>query len=129
MTIHDGKIILPENNVTFIGCSSWEESHFICALLNSTPGDFTARSFYATGGGGIARPAVLTRMRIPKFNPADKVHQELAGLSENAHHAAATGDDAGLKGLEQRIDELASQIWGLTGEELKEIQASLEDLA
>jgi len=35
----------------------------------------------------------------------------------------------GVKELEQRIDELAALIWGLTGEELKEIKNSLEELS
>jgi len=72
---------------------------------------------------------VLQNIRILKFNPADKVYQELARLSQNAHYAITIGDEAGLKELEQRIDELAAQIWGLTGEELKEIQMSLEELS
>ena len=71
---------------------------------------------------------VLQNIRIPKFDSANKIHQELSGLSENAHHATQIGDEVGVKELEQRINELAAQIWGLTGEELKEIKNSLEDL-
>ena len=34
-----------------------------------------------------------------------------------------------LRELEEHIDELAAQIWGLTEEELKEIQTSLGEMA
>jgi hypothetical protein len=71
---------------------------------------------------------ILENIRIPKFYPGNKIHQELAGLSQNAHYAVTIGDEAGLKELEERIDELAAQIWELTGEELKEIQSSLEEI-
>jgi len=128
ITEHRGKPIVPDNNVTFVGCFSEEKAHYICALLNSTPLDFATRSLYASGGGGIARPSVLKYIRIPKFDPGNKVHQELADLSQNAHQAAATDDAASTKKLKQRIDELAAQIWGLTDQELKEIQESLADL-
>lgn len=128
VTVHGGKTMLPENNVTLVGCFSEEEAHYICALLNSTLGDFAARSSYATGGGGIARPAVLQRIRIPKFNPSDKVHSELSALSESAHQAAEEGDEETIAAIEERIDELAAQIWGLTKAELKEIQESLGEL-
>ena len=71
---------------------------------------------------------VLQSIRIIKFDPANKVHKELSGLSENAHYAVSIGDEAGLKELEARIDELAAQVWGLSNEELKELQTSLEEM-
>jgi len=39
---------------------------------------------------------VLENIRIPKFDSTDKVHQELAGLSQNAHYAVTIGDETGL---------------------------------
>ena len=125
----DGKSVCPEHNTSFLDSWREDEVHFICALLNSAIGDFTIRTFYSGGGGGIASPAVLQKIRIPKFDSANKVHQELAGLSQNAHYAVTIGDEAGLRELEERIDELVAQIWGLTGEELKEIKSSLEEIA
>lgn len=105
-----------------------DEAHFICALLNSVMGDFAIRAFYSGGGGGIASPAVLQKIRVPRFDSADKVHQELSGLSQNAHYAVAIGDEAGLRELEQPIDELVAQLWGLTKAALREIQESLAEL-
>lgn len=125
----DGKPVCPEHNTSFVDLWSEDEAHFICASLNSTIGDFSIRTFYSGGGGGIASPAVLQNIRIPKFNPASKIHQELAGLSQTAHYAASIGDEAGLRELEERIDELAARIWGLTIAELKEIKLSLAEIS
>jgi hypothetical protein len=71
---------------------------------------------------------VVNYVRVPKFDRKDKVHRELSGLSQNAHHAASIGDEGGIRELEQRIDELAAEMWGLTKAELKEIHESLAEL-
>ena len=81
------------------------------------------------GGKSFGDPHVLQNIRIPKFDHPNKVHQELSGLSQNAHYAVTVGDEASLRELEERIDELAAQIWGLSEEELAEIKSSLEDIA
>ena len=38
------------------------------------------------------------------------------------------GDEVGIKELEQGKDKMAAKVWGLTKEELKEIQKSLAEL-
>ena len=48
--------------------------------------------------------------------------------SENAHYATSIGDQVGVKELEEGIDESVAELWGLTKDELKEIQESLADL-
>ena len=124
----DGKSVCPEHNTSFLDSQREDEVHFACALLNSAIGDFSIRTFYSGGGGGIGSPAVLQNIRIPQFDPMNKVHQELAGLSQNAHYAVTIGDEAGLRELEQRIDELAAQVWELSSDELNEIKVSLEEM-
>jgi len=76
-------------------------------------------------GSSFASPHVLENIRIPKFAPSHKVHQELAAPSEKAHRAATQGDEKAITSIEKHIDELAAQIWGLTKAELKDIQESL----
>jgi SAM-dependent methyltransferase len=41
----DGKVVIPDHKLVFVPCSSKEESHFICALLNSAASCFVALSF------------------------------------------------------------------------------------
>ena len=97
--------------------------------MNSAPFNFTVQSHTQKGGKSFAQSNILQNLHIPKFAPSNKVHQELSGLSQNAHYAVTIGDEAGLRELEEGIDELAAQIWGLTTEELAEIKSSLEGLA
>ena len=49
-------------------------------------------------------------------------------LSKQAHAATAVGDAAQVEAIDAEIDRLAAQLWGLTEEELEEIQRNLEEL-
>lgn len=122
----EGKPICPEHNSSFVDCKEKKEALFICALLNSSIGDFSIRSFYSGGGGGIASPNVLQNIRIPKFDGKNKLHLHIADLSEKAHDESAKRNDVSI--IETEIDKLAAEIWGLTKEELKTIKLSLEEL-
>ena len=131
----DGKQVIPEHNVFLVECEKKDEAFYVCGLMNSSPGDFSIRSFFSTGGGGIGSPVVLEHIRIPRFDPGDPVHRRLAALSEAAHQAAQRGDQAGaqrpaplLKHIEAEIDQQAAKLWGLSDAELREIQASLREL-
>jgi len=73
-------------------------------------------------------PHVLKSIAILKFDTKNKTHQNLASLSQQAHMAAASGNYSKVKQIEQAIDEVAAALWGLTPEELKDIQNSLKDL-
>lgn len=73
-------------------------------------------------------PHILDRISIPKYAPADPVHQALAEASKEAHEAAAQGDEPRLHEIEEHIDSLAAQLWNLTAEELAEIRRSLAEL-
>ncbi|MDW8137323.1 MAG: hypothetical protein RMK61_02585 [Bacteroidota bacterium] len=72
---------------------------------------------------------VLENIRIPRFDPSSPVHWRLAELSQAAHEAARQGDTARLQQLEAEIDQQAAQLWGLSDAELREIRASLRELA
>ena len=124
----DGKSIIPQETITLVACTTKEEAHYIASLVNSSIFQYAVTSYSQAGGKSMGSMHVLQNIRIPKFDPANKAHKEIAGLSQNAHHATQIGDEVGVKELEQRIDELAAQIWGLTEQELKEIQKSLVEL-
>jgi hypothetical protein len=56
------------------------------------------------------------------------IHVQLARLSASAHTATAAGKTDKVQQIEAEIDQLAAQVWGLTGVELKEIHESLAEL-
>lgn len=122
----DTKMVIPDHRLIIVSAKNAEEAYYLCAILNSSPSRYLVQNYVVETQ--ISTHA-LQHVRVPRFDPGDKVHQELAGLSQSAHYAASIGDEAGLKEIiEPRIDELAAQIWGLSGEELKEIKESSEEM-
>jgi hypothetical protein len=127
--LFDGKPVVPEHNAFLVACDALEEALYICALLNSSAGDFAIRSFFSTGGGGIGAPVVLEHIRIPRFDPKNPVHCRLAELSMQAHEAARIGDEMRLREIEAEIDRWAAKLWNLSDDELRDIQQSLAELS
>jgi len=126
--IRDGKPVVPQETVTLVECSGGEEAHYIAALVNSSPFQFAAVSYSQEGGKSMGSMHILENIRIPRYDSSNPVHRRLAELSQAAHEAAKVGDEKRLKAIEAEIDHTAAKVWGLTDEELREIQQSLKDL-
>jgi hypothetical protein len=123
------KPVIHKNTVVFVACESEPEAHYLCAALNSTIVNFTAKSYSV--GKSFGSPHLLEQVRIPRFDPANPLHARLAALSQQAHALAAGPDLPGLRdlaGLEAQVDEAAAELWGISGKELQEIRRSLEEL-
>jgi hypothetical protein len=71
----------------------------------------------------------MGKLSIPKYNGARTLHADLASLSAEAHQATAAGDTDRVKEIEEEIDQLAAELWGLTPQELEDIKRSLEELS
>ena len=130
----DGKPIIPQETISLVACNQEEEAYYIAAVINSTPFQFAAYSYSQAGGKSFGSPHILENIRIPRFSSNDAVHSALSQFSRRAHVLAPrahNGDKAAqeeLKRVEAEIDRAAAQLWGLTEEELREIQTSLEEL-
>ncbi|MCS7088976.1 MAG: hypothetical protein NZL91_09810, partial [Thermoflexales bacterium] len=121
-----GKATVPDHKLMLVDCTNGQEAHFVCACLNSSLGQFVARSYAVEIQ---MDPHILDHIRIPRYDPSSRVHQRLAELSQAAHQAARGEDAAELARLEAEIDQQAAQLWGLSDAELREIQQSLRELA
>ena len=127
--LHKGRPIVPQETVTLVECSSAKEAHYICALANSSPFQFAAISYSQEGGKSMGSMHILEYIRIPRFDPNDPVHRCLSRLSKRAHKVAKDGNEARLREIEAKIDLRAAKLWGLSDEELREIQESLAELS
>jgi len=127
--LHEGKPIVPQETVTLVECSSANEAHYICALVNSSPFQFAAISYSQEGGKSMGSMHILEHIRIPRFDPKNPVHCRLAELSMQAHEAAKIGDEMRLREIEAEIDLWAAKLWNLTDDELRDIQQSLAELS
>jgi SAM-dependent methyltransferase len=129
--LSEGKPIVPDHKLMLVACGTENEAHFLCALLNSSP-----------SASGVVSYAVQTQMdvhilehiRIPKYDPKDKVHKRLAELSMQAHELARTlaGSEPSavsreLQAVEAQVDLESAKLWNLSVSDLAEIQRSLKE--
>jgi len=134
VSTHQGKLVVPQHIVTLLACAEPEEAHYVAALINSTPFQFSAHAYSQSGGKSFATPQILENVRIPRFDVTDSVHRRLADLSQEAHTrapAAYAGDAdarAALARVELAVDEAAAALWQLTGTELAALRRNLAEL-
>ena len=128
ISVKDGKLILPQHIITLVACDTFEEAHYICAIMNSNIVNFCLQAYSMRGGKSFGDPHVLQNIRIPKFDHKNKLHLALAELSKEAHKVAKIEAEEKLKEIEEKIDQISTQIWEITINELKEIKLSLEEL-
>ena len=125
---HEGKTVIPQHTVTLVGLDNAEEAHYVCAVANPSLVNFALQSYSQMGGKSFGTPHVLKNIRVPCYEPVRSTHRQLAALSQWAHAATAAGDAARVREIEVEIDRLAAELWGLSQQELEEIQRSLEEL-
>jgi hypothetical protein len=118
------KVSIPDHTLVAVATDSYDEAHYLCALLNSSCANLVVAGYIT----GHPSPHVMEKVGIPRYNAANATHLRLAALSQQAHVAAAAGETARMGEIEAEIDRLAAELWGLTGAELREIQASLAEL-
>jgi len=126
----EGKLTIPEHNTSFASFDDVVEAHYVCALLNAAPCDFTIRAYAAGGEGGLASPKSLQIVHIPRFSNTD-MQNRLASLSQRVRQLAAQGKEGEeeLCRVEEEIDHKVAELWGLTDEELKDVQVSLKEIS
>ncbi len=86
------------------GLDRKEEAHFVCAVLNSelVHKFLTARS--GKSKRGLSKK-VMEQLRLPRFNPADNRHLELASWSLKMHQGLKMPDEGGNK-VEYLVEEV-----------------------
>jgi len=118
--------VVPENSVTFVSFEHQLEAHYFCSLFLSSVARYVITISSVAGTGTWGSPHVLDKLGIKKYDPTNDTHKELARLSKQCHEKVAAG--ISVTDLEEQIDELAAELWGLTKEELKDIKESLEEM-
>lgn len=118
-----------KNTVMFVSLEDKQESHFLCAVLNTSIVTFVARAYSVKGGKSFGSANLLQFIAVPQFDAENPIHTRLAALSQEAHQLALAGDEAGLAEVEAQVDKAAAELWDITDRELKEIRRSLEELA
>lgn len=126
--------IVPQHIITLIATQSEQEALYIAAVINSAPFQFAAFSYSQVGGKSFATPQIVENLLIPKFDAESFSHAKLVGVASKAHQLAplayAGNADAlqQLRQVEADVDRAAAALWGLTEQELADVQTSLQEL-
>ena len=126
------KPLIPDHKLMLVPASSADEAHYLCAAINSMVCRVVVKGYVIETQTSVH---VLDHIAVPRFAPANRVHQRLAGLSRRAHELAAriaanpAEEEAKreLGHVEDEVDHVAAaELWGLTDAELDEIRKALE---
>ncbi len=102
-----GKLVIPDSKVLFCGLDDKEEAHYLCAVLNSQPITELIEGYTIELQRGTD---ILENVKIPKFDPSDKLHASLSSLSEQAH-ALYLQERAGMQAIQNKIDNRVLDLW------------------
>jgi hypothetical protein len=114
------RALIPQETGVLVAAGSPSEAHYLCGLLNSAVAGFLVRSHSVCGGKSFGSPGMLDFLRLRRFDPADPRHCELSACSRQAHRAIEYPQE--VAALEQCIDHLAAEIWGLPQSDLDAVQ-------
>jgi len=120
-----GNIVIPDHKLMLCPCESAQEAHYVCAFLNSSLAQFIVKSYALETS---VSTHVLNYVRIPKFEPRNKMHVRLSENSVACHSAAASASETDLAKLEKVVNLTAAGIWDINANELRDIEFSLADL-
>jgi hypothetical protein len=120
------KLVIPDQTVQFISFSKKPEAHFVCAVLNSAPSVLLPLG-YTTD----ITTHIVKVIAVPRFDATNPLHTDISNLSQRAHQLAAFGQSSEkeLHQVEEEINRKAAELWGLTEEELEDIQAALREIS
>ena len=126
----ESKPTIPIETATMVAFGDANDAHYFCALLNSSPARLVIDSYASKSTGSFGAPHILQHVAIPRLDPSTSMFANLSSLSHRAHQFAAKGKDAEneLLQVEEEIDRKAAELWGITTEDLAEIQRSLNEL-
>jgi len=118
-SIH-GKVIVPDHKLMLVPFGDEREAHYVCALLNSVVARFVVATYAVQTQQSTH---ILRNVAVPQFDPQSELHRTLSRLSSECHEKASAGiptDD-----VQEQIDSLASDLWGLREKELIAVRESL----
>ncbi|MGC9086432.1 MAG: Eco57I restriction-modification methylase domain-containing protein [Thermoproteota archaeon] len=127
--LEDFKPVVLNDSLILIPFDKGEEAYYVSGVLNSSPVLFTIASYTYE----LRMETHITQyLKIPKFNPKDKLHLKLSELSKKAHELAKKYYEQNdlvaqdeLKKVEEEIDKAVAELYSLSDEELKEIKECL----
>jgi len=112
-TLFGYKTVIPLHTTALIATNNEPEAHYLCAIINSTPVRDFIKSF-SSAGRGFGTPSVMEHVGIPKFDPQNALHLQLAEISKQCHQLKLEGKEEEIKKLEKENDALVEELFGIS---------------
>lgn len=102
------KTVVTDSKVLFVSFATENEAHYLCGVLNSKIIEQIIQGYTIDTNRGTD---IVKNIRIPKFNPENDRHVQVAELSKKAHQAYKNNDKVTLAKISNDIDALVPQIF------------------
>lgn len=113
------KLYIPNEKVMFVGTDCEAEAYYLCGVLSSSPVSYCVACYMNPTS---ISAHVLDKLHIPRYDPSDTFHREIAALCRAGHRAETPEERAALQA---QLDERAGAMYGLSDATVQEIRAAL----
>jgi hypothetical protein len=120
--LRENKIVVPDCKLMYIPTDSYEEAHYISAILNSTPVRLLMKLI---GVETQMSTHLLEYIRLDRYSDRDPLHKELSKLSMEAHRNNRKND---LDDIELEIDLKVLELYNIDKKILGTIKKYVEIL-
>lgn len=111
------RVVVPDHKVFFIPTEHEDEALFLAGVLASSIVRMLVKGY--TLETSISTH-LMKFVRIPPFRREESSHRALATVAAQLHRGSETG-----AALQDEIDHLAAELWGLSERELRAVQEEL----
>ncbi|MEM1696622.1 MAG: class I SAM-dependent DNA methyltransferase [Nanopusillaceae archaeon] len=130
------KPTVPDDSTILLGFDELDEAYYVCGVLNSS----IARTIIASYTYELRQEThILEYVNVPRYDPKSPVHKQISQLSRRAHELAkciyteVKPDYCGefrnpkeeLAQVEEQIDRLVAELYGMPGDALQDIKRLL----
>ena len=102
------KTVVTDSKVLFVSFATENEAHYLCGVLNSKIIEQIIQGYTIDTNRGTD---IVKNIRIPKFNPENDCHVQVAELSKRAHQAYKDNDKVMLAKISNEINSLVPHIF------------------
>ncbi len=113
-----GRVVVPQETLSFVACGSRDEAAFLCGLLNSAVVRERAGRASLAGSRGFGSPGIVAHLGLVRFDAGNRQHRALCEAVFARCELAAADAKPAVRGaafeaeLEAEIDRLASACCG-----------------
>lgn len=104
------KTVIPSDTTAFFFVDNEDESHYLCAIINSTPVRDFIKS-YSSAGRGFGAPSVMNHVGISKYDSSNNLHTRLSELSKTLHNLKANNNLSDIEKYENEVDGVVRKFY------------------